>query len=442
MRRAVMVILDGLRRDMISETHTPRLAALARSATRFTNHRSVFPSTTRVSSASLATGCFPSRHELSGNTLALIEDGGLVVHDAGHPDFLQHKRRLTGRSLGAPTLAERTKDAGGAVVFSNVSPGAAYAQDPDGFGYVYHRAGSFGPGRVALPDSAHLKIGPEIEGDRAMTERFIDEVLHRGQAVLGVLWLGHPDTTQHADPLGSPAHLAALSVADGHAGLVIDAVARLRDRGEEVLLIIGSDHGHQTVTGTIDIEAELVAAGLKAGEDSLDVVVAANGTASLIYLAPEHRHLAADVAGFLASRPWAEHVIDAAGLPGVGLSPQHGLAAAVSLRSEREPNAYGVIGTALVARERGKKKGVPVGCGQHGGLGPYEQAPFLMVSGSSFGPTKIQEVATSLVDVAPTILRHLGLPADGVEGRALQDVTREESSKSEIASHTAGDPPR
>lgn len=441
MRRAVMVILDGLRRDMISEASTPRLADLARSATRFTNHRSVFPSTTRVSSASLATGCHPSRHELFGNTLALVEDGDLVLHDAGHPDFLQHKRRLTGRSLGAPTLAERTRDAGGSIVFSNVSPGAAYAQDPDGFGHVYHRAGSFAPGRAALPDNEQLEIGPEVEGDRVMTERFVDEVLFGGRAALGVLWLGHPDTTQHADPLGSPAHLDALSAADGHAGLVIDAVGRLRDRGEDILLIVGSDHGHQTVTGTVDIEAELVAAGLKASEESSDVVVAANGTASLIYLAPEQGHLAADIAAFLASRPWAEHVIDRAGLSGVGLAPQHGLAVAVSLRSAQEANAYGVVGTALVARERGGK-GVPLGCGQHGGLGPYEQAPFLMVSGSSFGPTTIQDQATSLVDVAPTILGHLGLPAAGVEGRALQNLTKEETNKSRSATHTAGAPPR
>ena len=150
MRRAIIVILDGLRRDCVNDEHTPNLMGFARErAATFANHRSVFPSATRVVTASLATGCYPGRHELQGNSLALIEDGHLVRHDAGHPDFLQHKRRVTGRSLAVPTLAERVRDTGGAIVFANVSPGATYAHDPDGHGHVYHRDGSFGPGRDA-----------------------------------------------------------------------------------------------------------------------------------------------------------------------------------------------------------------------------------------------------------------------------------------------------
>src|ERR1700761_5525478 len=119
----------------------------SRQAESFADYRTVFPSCTRVVSASIATGCFPARHGLQGNSMALVEDGVLVAHDAGKPDFLQHKRKVTGCSLAVPTLAERLAPHGGAIVFSNVSPGAAYAHDPDGHGHVYHRAGAFGPGR-------------------------------------------------------------------------------------------------------------------------------------------------------------------------------------------------------------------------------------------------------------------------------------------------------
>src|SRR5262249_59663807 len=124
---AVVVTVDGLRRDMISPENTPHLCRLAGSAERFANYRTVFPSCTRVVSASLATGCFPARHGLQGNSVALLENGELVLRDAGRPDFLQHKRRITGRSLAVPTLAERLRDHGGAVIFNNVSPGAPYA---------------------------------------------------------------------------------------------------------------------------------------------------------------------------------------------------------------------------------------------------------------------------------------------------------------------------
>src|SRR5580692_9051301 len=120
MRRTILVTLDGLRRDQLSPETTPHLLAFGRQAESFPDYRTVFPSCTRVVSASIATGCFPARHGLQGNSMVLVEDGVLVPHDAGRPDFLQHKRKVTGRSLAVPTLAERLSTIGGAVVFSNV----------------------------------------------------------------------------------------------------------------------------------------------------------------------------------------------------------------------------------------------------------------------------------------------------------------------------------
>ena len=72
MRRAVMVILDGLRRDFVAPAHTPVLTAFAARSQRFDAFRSAFPSATRVVSATFATGCHPARHTLQGNaTVAL-----------------------------------------------------------------------------------------------------------------------------------------------------------------------------------------------------------------------------------------------------------------------------------------------------------------------------------------------------------------------------------
>ena len=154
MRRVVVVVLDGMRRDLIDEARTPALARFARRSHSFAAHRSMFPSATRVVSASFATGCTPARHELQGNTLALLEDGRLVYHDAGHPEFLQHKRRVTGRSLAVPTLAERLAPHGGMIMFSNVSPGAAYAHDP-------------GRPRPRLSPRRIVRAGPQAARGRA-----------------------------------------------------------------------------------------------------------------------------------------------------------------------------------------------------------------------------------------------------------------------------------
>ena len=83
-----------------------------------------------------------------------------------------------GRTLHRPTLAERVSRAGGtAIAISNVSPGAAYFLDPDGFGWVYNPAGSFGPGRRPLPAGGGAR---DLEGRRRRRRR--DRALLRGSA--------------------------------------------------------------------------------------------------------------------------------------------------------------------------------------------------------------------------------------------------------------------
>lgn len=420
MRRAIVLILDGLRRDMIGASLTPTLVAFAKTAETFSRHRSVFPSATRVVSSSLATGCYPARHELAGNSLALIENGRLVAHDAGHPDFLQHKRRVTGRSLAMPTLAERLKGRGGAMIYSNVSPGAAYTHDPDGHGTVYHRAGSFGPGRVPVSGWNASDVTLDAAGDRRLAEQFIaDAVLGEAKPALGVLWLGEPDASSHALPLGSSDHLASLSDSDATAALVLAAVAEARGNGDDILLVVGSDHGHQTVRGVIDINAELVAAGLKSSPTSGDVVSVSNGTSALIYVHSDHAGRTDAIGAFLSDRPWAGTVLGADRLAEVGQAPRHGLAFAVDMASTEEPNAHGIPGQSYVAKpEAGKPD--RMGCGQHGGLARYEQSPFLMISGDGFHAGVQRDASSSAVDIAPTILTHLGVPFEGLDGRALQ----------------------
>jgi len=417
MRRAVMVVLDGLRRDFVDEARTPRLARFAAQAERFAAFRSAFPSATRVVSATFATGCHPARHTLQGNAAALLEDGVLVAHDVGRADFLQHKRRVTGRSLAVPTLAERLAPHGGAVLFNNVSPGAAYAHDPDGFGSVYNRALSLGPNREPVADPLHVTL--DAAGDRAMTERFVAEILPDRRPPLSVLWCGEPDHIQHNTPLGSPEHLAVLREADRHAGMVIDAVARERDRGDDILLIIASDHGHETVSGVIDVEAALIAAGLKRGPESTDVIAIANGTSSLIWLQPDAEDRRDGIEDFLRAQPWAGVVIPARDLASVGQAPHYGLAFAVSLRGDDSPNPYGVPGSSLAAKPRWDKPD-RLGCGQHGGLGQFEQSPVLLIDGPGFVAGATRHGPAHITDLAPTIMRHLQIPAPGMDGAPLQ----------------------
>ncbi len=414
--RAVVVVLDGLRRDMLGPATTPELHAFAANATSFAAHRSVFPSATRVVSSCFATGCLPATHGLQGNSVALMEEGRLVPQDVGRPDFMDHWRRVRGRTFAVPTMAERLARTGRkAMVFNNVSPGAARAHDPDGHGWVFHRAWSHGPGLRPITGSeavADVTLG--TAGDQRLTDHFLDRAQ---DADLAVLWLGEPDHAQHENPLGSPGAMAAIAGADACFGRIRAAIA------SGTLLIACSDHGHQTVGAVIDIDAEFTAAGLKAAPEEPSLLSVSNGTSALIYLHPDRAGDAEAVLAFLTAQLWAGTVLAGDALRAAGQAPEGGLLCAVSMRSEDRPNAYGVPGISFAARP---VVGKPdrLGCGQHGGLGTYEQLPFLMIEGTGFGQGTIRTELSSVIDLAPTILEHLGIPADGCEGRPLQTLHR------------------
>ncbi|MEJ0072276.1 MAG: hypothetical protein WDO24_30280 [Pseudomonadota bacterium] len=63
-----------------------------------------------------------------------------------------------------------------------------------------------------------------------------------------------------------------------------------------------------------------------------------------------------------------------------------------------------------------------LGHGNHGGLARYEQDPFLMIRGIGFAAGSVRRTPSSLVDIAPTVLAHLGLPTDAMDGRPLQSA--------------------
>jgi predicted AlkP superfamily pyrophosphatase or phosphodiesterase len=411
-RRAIFVCCDGLGRDWVRPDTTPLLHEVGQRSLWCADHHAVFPSVTRVSAASIATGCQPARHGLHGNRMGLIEDGRFVVRDVGLADFRGHMRRATGGTLLVPTLAERVKDSGGFVAFSNVSPGAAYFLDPEHFGYIYHRAGSFAPG--GAPADA-LEVSHDSAGDWAMTERFCHEMLTGREPAVSFVWLCDPDHTLHGVPLGSAAHHEALHQAERCVGEVLRTVETLRAQGDEILLIIGSDHGQETIGDGVDVAqwlsdhglADLVAAG--------DVAVAGQGTAALLYATDRGQKALLAVIEELRAAPWAADVLVGEALAQRGFAAAGGVLAAVNMARRDEPNEHGVRGRRWTVAEPGKP--TPIGSGQHGGWGPDEIRPFLMVNDGRSSGTVGR--TTSLTDIAPTIARYLGLPLEGFDGAPL-----------------------
>ena len=417
-RRAVFVCCDGLGRDWITADQTPILHDLRHRSHWCAEHHAVFPSVTRVSAASIATGCAPGRHGLHGNRMGLAEDGKIAVRDVGKPDFRDHMRRATGGTLRVPTLAERVTRAGGSfIAFSNVSPGAAYFLDPEHFGHVYHRAGSFGPGGAPVESADALDVSHDGAGDAAMTRRFRDEVLFERRPTVAVLWLTNPDHTLHGAPLGSPAHREALRGAEACVLEIVRAVNTLRGQGEEILLLVGSDHGQETIGAAIDLEAWLAEQALGSLLASKDLGVATQGTSALLYATAAGRPALLGVLDRLRREPWADGVLAEDRLQERGLAPHGGLSVAINMARKGDANAHGIPGWRWVVAEPDKP--VPIGCGQHGGWGPDETQPFLALDVKTGAPGVVRR-RTSLLDIAPTILRFLGVPADGMDGSAIE----------------------
>jgi len=421
MKRAVIVICDSLRADLITPRDAPFLSEFGRRGARFANHRSVFPSTTRTSAASIATGCLPAQHGLLGNTMAIDEGDGLVCLSVGKPDFRDRLHRATGRTLHRPTLAERVSRVSRvgetAIAISNVSPGAAYFLDPDGFGWVYNPAGSFGPGRRPRPAEEGLAVSKGDAGDTVAAERFCEEVLRERAPAVALLWLSEPDYTGHHTPLGSPAHRQAIASADANVRRVAETISTLDPTGENILFVVGSDHGMETVDETIDLDGRLIEAGLKSAPASSEVVVAPNGTSALLYFADPAGTLVGQVSRFLETEEWVGRTFVGPELAAAGLPTGSPMQIAVTLKPDERTNPHGVPGHSHVVRDALEPKDA-TGFGQHGGLGKNEQSPFLFISGGGFAPGT-RHGRSSLIDITPTALRHLGLSATGMDGQPL-----------------------
>ena len=405
MKRVVIVICDGLRADMVTPEITPNLIRIAKAGAHFQGHGGVFPSTTRTTAAAIATGCKPGRNGLEGNAVALDLGQGLEVFSVGPPDFRDKMHQAFGRTLKVPTMSERLRDHGGAVIYGNASPGAALFLDPDGYGHLIHRDLAFGPGRTTLTPHG---VSHDTQGDAALTKRFIDEVLHDRKPALALLWQCEPDHTQHEVALGSPAHLDVVRAADAQAGRVYDNIRHDIESGD-VLLICASDHGHETIGEIVDLEEILVAAGLKD----------AQGTSATIYLSPEAKSRSQAIADHLQNDPRIARVVIGDDIAALGLNPEGGIDLVVLGQANEDVSDAGMPGTAI-AFQGDLKIANSLGCGQHGGLGRYEQSPFLICAGAGFTPGHVANVATSVLDIAPTAMHHLGRPADDMDGKSLQ----------------------
>jgi predicted AlkP superfamily pyrophosphatase or phosphodiesterase len=82
-RLIAIFVVDGLRPDSINPEDAPTLARLRTEGVDYVNSHSVFPTSTRINAASLATGSYPDTHGIVGNSMFVAGVDARAAFDTG-----------------------------------------------------------------------------------------------------------------------------------------------------------------------------------------------------------------------------------------------------------------------------------------------------------------------------------------------------------------------
>ena len=440
----LVIVFDGLRPDQITSLNTPNLFSLANRGVLFLNHHAAFPTQTRVNVATLFTGCYPGHHGILTNILYLPDlDPTWKISTAQQTTMSELDKRLGGKLVMSTTLGE--------ALHANGKTMAVIGAGGSGNAFLHHVGAARMGGVVIHPDfTVPEPLGLELEErygpwptrdvpSHAIIERavtiFLDYLLPTHQPDVAAMWLPDPDFTEHNRPVGSPVALEAIKGADAQLGRI---VSHLEEAGlaDSTDILVASDHGHSTISETVDVESLLIQADLKEGKSSIDVLVAHNGGCVSIYVPDHDRNRVGAIAELLMKQRWCGPVFAReAPQPVPGTLPlslvydqnPRSPDILMSFSWNGYPNGEGVRGTVVTAG------GLPPGVGEHGSLSPYEIHNVLVAGGPHFKQGTISSVPSGNVDLSPTILRILGLESlQPMDGRALTEALSDGPEPEEV----------
>jgi predicted AlkP superfamily pyrophosphatase or phosphodiesterase len=454
----LVIVIDGLRPDSVTAGETPNLARLRQDGVSFTNSHSVFPTVTRANATAIGTGVYPARNGIFGNSLYVraVEPNRAFTND-DHRNLLRLDTVTGGRMVMAKSLAETLAERGKilAVISSGSTGGALLVnpRGPQGVGVLVN--GYWEPGtRIAFPDAINQALlrrfpaAPRPGGARESyiaavnwTQRVLNEyLLPDVKPDVVINWITEPDHTQHAFGAGSPEARAVIRSVDREIGVLLERLRQL-DLADRTNIIVVSDHGFGQETFGVDVTGELIKAGLKAGPESDDVVIASSGQAMALHVRDHDAIRIASIVRFLQRQPWTS-VLFTAARPGEAapIAGREGGTFALELahlgQAERGPdivlafpwdssaNPFGLAGTNYAAAATtGPISGADAG---HGALSPWTIRNTFIAWGVDFKRGVILNTPSSNVDIAPTLLALMNLERDtdmaSFDGRVLNEA--------------------
>jgi predicted AlkP superfamily pyrophosphatase or phosphodiesterase len=428
--RHLLLVLDGLRPDYVTKDVMPNLHALAQRGVTFTNHHAVYPTVTRVNASSIATGAYPERHGILGNSVFFPRVDGRRFLDTGQRSDLERiQHDQDGVLLTAATLGETLRAHGKKMLAVGAgTTGAAFLLNYTiAGGAILHTD-------YALPAILHertlAELGPppaEGHPNDARNGRAVNAFLRIGlpsiDPTVTVIWLSDPDTTAHALGMGHPTTVEALRRLDRE---VLHVQEGLRAAGlfDVYNIWVTSDHGFATYTGAPNVRALLEPFAGTLSDGSPRIV---HGETA-IYVRDGDRRVVRDIVRALQSTPGIGAIFTKPNRRGSLLGSVEGTLSFDVARGDHAragdilyspdwtdaTNAYGIAGTSASN-----------GVAGHGSSSPFEIHNTLIAAGPDLKQEATVSIPSANVDFAPTFLRMLGLPVPAsMQGRPLVEALR------------------
>ena len=454
-RHVVVLVWDGMRPDFVTEQNTPALWKLAREGVTFRHHHSVYPTATNVNGAAIATGAYPNHNSLLANReyRPLINPRKAIEN--AEPDVIKKGDETSGgKYLALPTVAEIVRAAGRPVAIAGTKAVTflhdRHAEWTTALSKKSLTIFAAAPMTASLRNETEQLLGPFLRepahsgADRnAFATRALTEILWRGDLpAFSLLWLSEPDLTQHETSPGSEASLAAVRSSDRNLATVLDVLAKKNARENTDVLVV-SDHGFSTIGHSIDFPAALRAAGFDAVTEFGNapkpgqVMIVGNGGSILFYVSEHEQTVVtklvewlqhSDFAGVIFTREKFEGAFP---LESVHANTADAPDVLVALRWNNKTNRFGTPG------EITTDSGRPAGEGSHATLSEFDVHNTLIAAGPDFRRNFADDLPSANVDVAPTVLRLLGVNAPGkFDGRVLSEAMTAESTPAPVVSET------
>ncbi len=438
----VVVVWDGMRPDFITPQYTPTLHQLAVRGVFFKNHHPVYISTTEVNGTAIATGVYPNRSGIMANSDYRPAIGWLGpnategIEAVRRGDFLSE-----GNYILVPTVAEILHKADYETVIAGTKPVALLhdrsskrASDAAAHSVVLYKGHTIP--RLAIDALNHLNddkefptntIHPNTAADAWTTKSLTQGLWKRAVPKYTLLWLSEPDASQHETGPGSETSISALESSDKNLEKVLKSLdeKQLRDKTD---VFVVSDHGFSTIQRGPDVTEILKKAKFKAFKkfedpEAGDVMVVGLGGSVSLYVFGHDESVIRRLVEFFQASDFAGVIFSNIPLEGTFPLEQVRNGASnnvpdvlVSMRWSAEKSEFGTPG--LLVAEGGKK-----GKGSHGSLSRFDMHNTLVAAGPDFKSGLINELPSGNADLAPTILRILGLPPlSPMDGRILEEA--------------------